>query len=85
MEYLMEDGRLWDCTKCNRTFYRSGDRTVASDHDCTRLPPLCSICHENEALWLDTVRGELLSDGSVSDGAGEYLSVCLDCYDEGKS
>ena len=45
----------------------------------------CAICHENEALWLDTVRGELLADGSVSDGAGEYLSVCLDCYDEGKS
>ena len=45
----------------------------------------CQNCHENEGLWLDAVKGEILSDGSVSDGSGEYLSVCLDCYDEGKS
>ena len=43
----------------------------------------CSICHENEVIWLDTVKGEILADGSVSDGSGEYLTICLDCYDEG--
>jgi hypothetical protein len=43
--------------------------------------PLCKNCGEDEALWLDTLKGDILADGSVSDGTGEYMPVCYDCYE----
>ena len=54
-----------------------------SIEDVVSVTKLCSICHENEVIWLDTVKGEILADGTVSDGSGEYMPVCIDCYDEG--
>jgi hypothetical protein len=43
---------------------------------------MCANCGENESVWLDTVKGDILADGSVSDGSGEYMPVCIDCYDD---
>ena len=39
--------------------------------------PLCLECRENEAIWLDSVKGETVVEGI--EYQGEWWSRCNDC------